>query len=56
MLDLSRGWSYTEFRTHHMASFIDSVVKACRSAFEKQEGQLEVVMTDRTHRGGGTAR
>ena len=50
-LDMSREWSYTEFRAHHMASFTENVVKASREAFEKQEGALEVIMTDRSHRG-----
>jgi gamma-glutamylcyclotransferase (GGCT)/AIG2-like uncharacterized protein YtfP len=49
-LDIHREWSYTEFRTHHMARFIESVVKSCRASFERQEGALEVVMTDRSHR------
>ena len=50
-LDMSREWSYTEFRAHHMASFTENVVKASREAFEKQEGALEVIMTDHSHRG-----
>lgn len=54
-LDVQRPWSYTEFRTHNMATFSESVVKKCRASFEKQEGALEVVMTERSqrsHRGG----
>jgi len=53
-LDVQRPWSYPEFRVHHMASFVESVVKKCRASFEKQEGKLEVVMTaraQRSHRG-----
>ena len=50
-LDVNRGWSYTEFRAHHMALFIENVVKPCRVSFEKAEGAMEVVMTDRSHRG-----
>jgi hypothetical protein len=50
-LDVNRDWSYTQFRQHHMAAFVDSVVKPCRASFEKAEGELEVVMTARSHRG-----
>lgn len=60
-LDPTKPWSYREFRQHHMPSFVESVVKKCRASFERQEGALEVVMTERggstqrSHRGGGTA-
>jgi hypothetical protein len=50
-LDGSRPWQYTHFRQHHMQSFIESVVKPCRARFEKDEGELEVIMTDRSERG-----
>ena len=47
-LDVNRDWSFTEFRAHHMRSFVEKVVKPCRTSFEKSEGQMEVIMTDRS--------
>ena len=55
-LDLEKPWEYTAFRKHHMKDFMESVVAKCKERFEKEEGALEVIMTDRSHRGGGTAR
>ena len=50
-LDLDRPWQYTDFRRRHMQDFLDSVVAKCKERFEKEEGVLEVILTDRTDRG-----
>ena len=50
-LDIDRPWQYTDFRRLHMKDFQESVVAKCKERFEKEEGVLEVIMTDRTARG-----
>ena len=50
-LDLDRPWVYNEFRRRYMADFMDSVVAKCKERFEKEEGVLDVILTDRTDRG-----
>ena len=50
-LDGARPWHYTEFRQHNMQTFVEKVVRPCRAGFEKEEGKLEVILTDRSERG-----
>lgn len=47
LLDPSKPWGYKEFRQHHLASFVESIVKPAKARFEKEEGELEVIHTER---------
>ena len=35
LLDPSKPWGYKEFRQHHLASFVESIVKPAKARFEK---------------------
>lgn len=47
-LQLTQPWAYTEFRKRHMGMFIENIIVPCRTKFEKEEGKLEGMMTDRS--------
>ena len=46
-LDPSKPWVYKEFRQHNLKSFVESIVKPARARFEKEEGKLEEIVTQR---------